>query len=102
MRAPSLRVGVPAVILLGTLKGFQTSRDGLRRGTRLRPTRTTGNSVADGDVVRQPGRNVSRSPRRRQSPDRGMLRTMADRTILMIPGPIELDADVLGALAAPQ
>jgi len=27
---------------------------------------------------------------------------MADRTILMIPGPIELDADVLGALAQPQ
>jgi alanine-glyoxylate transaminase/serine-glyoxylate transaminase/serine-pyruvate transaminase len=27
---------------------------------------------------------------------------MADRTVLMIPGPIELDADVLGALAQPQ
>jgi alanine-glyoxylate transaminase/serine-glyoxylate transaminase/serine-pyruvate transaminase len=27
---------------------------------------------------------------------------MADRTILMIPGPIELDTDVLGALAQPQ
>ena len=27
---------------------------------------------------------------------------MADRTILMIPGPIELDADVLGAPAQPQ